>query len=370
MTHPGRSRVLVVDDSITVRARLVDAISADPSLTVAGEAADGRAGIELCFALRPDVITMDIAMPVMSGLRATEHIMAHCPTPILIVSAAESPAETAGSFAALAAGAVDVLDKPTGDEAPEAWAARLRASVRMAARIRVIRHVRPRLLRDPRVDEAPPGAPGTKLALDLGLGLDLGLDLAEPVALAAIGGSAGAPAAVARILHDLPPGFSIPILLVIHISPRFSSSLSLWLDSQSALPVRMAEDGAPLPERGVLTAPADRHILIERGRLRLSAGPERHSCRPSVDVLFDSVAREIGRGSLGCLLTGMGCDGAEGLLAIRGAGGVTIAQDEATSKIYGMPREAARCGAAAHVLPLDDITRALVEAAGAPRGSG
>lgn len=350
--------MLVVDDSITVRARLVEAISADPSLTVVGEAADGRAGIELCRALRPDVITMDIAMPVMTGLRATEHIMAHCPTPILIVSAAESPAETAGSFAALSAGAVDVLDKPTGDEAPEAWAARLRASVRMAARIRVIRHVRPRLSRDARVDEAPLDAPGTKL------------DLAEPVELAAIGGSAGAPAAVARILHDLPPGFSIPILLVIHISPRFSNSLSHWLDSQSSLPVRVAEDGAPLPERGVLTAPADRHILIERGRLRLSGGPERHACRPSVDVLFDSVAREIGRGALGCLLTGMGRDGAEGLMAIRGAGGVTIAQDEATSKIFGMPREAARCGAAAHVLPLDDIARALAEAAGAPRGSG
>lgn len=347
--------MLVVDDSITVRARLVEAISADPCLMVVGEAADGRAGIELCRALRPDVITMDIAMPVMTGLRATEHIMAHCPTPILIVSAAESPAETAGSFAALSAGAVDVLDKPTGDEAPEAWAARLRASVRMAARIRVIRHVRPRLSRDPCIDEAPP---------------DAKLDLAGPVQLAAIGGSAGAPAAVARILHDLPPGFSTPILLVIHISPRFSSSLSLWLDSQSALPVRVAEDGASLPERGVLTAPADRHILIERGRLRLSAGPERHSCRPSVDVLFDSVAREIGRGSLGCLLTGMGRDGAEGLRAIRDAGGVTIAQDEATSKIYGMPREAARCGAAAHVLPLDDIARALLEAAGAPRGSG
>jgi two-component system chemotaxis response regulator CheB len=184
--------------------------------------------------------------------------------------------------------------------------------------------------------------------------------------LVVIGGSTGAPGAVARILRDLPRSFPLPLIVVIHISPLFSQSLAEWLGTHTSLSVRLATDGEPLPPPGspvVLMAPADRHVTVACGRIRLDAGPERHSCRPSVDVLFESVAREIGDQVVACLLTGMGADGAAGLLAIRRAGGDTIAQDEATSEIYGMPREAARLGAALRVLPLDWIAPALVAAA-------
>ena len=337
-----QTRVLVVDDSLTARRRLVEALSADPDLFVIGEAADATGGIELAHALRPDVITMDLVMPGESGVAATEHIMAHQPTPILIVAGDEHARGGLSPEGALAAGAVDFLDKPLPHESHDTWVDRLRAAVKMTARIRVIRRVHTLASRRTRLGRALPSM--------------------SPTPIIAIGGSAGAPSAVARLLRGLPPDYPIPILLVIHVSPFFSISLHEWLAAQSGFPVRVALDGAPIPRTGVVAAPPALHLFVERGRLRLSDGPERHACRPSIDVLFESVAREAGPDAIGCLLTGMGCDGAEGLLAMRRAGAMTIAQDEATSMIYGMPKVAASLGAAALVLPLDGIAEALLAA--------
>jgi two-component system chemotaxis response regulator CheB len=184
----------------------------------------------------------------------------------------------------------------------------------------------------------------------------------------AIGASTGGPAALSQLLRALPRNFPLPILLVLHIGEAFALPFSDWLSCQVGLPVFTATEGMPLPEVGrpvVIMAPADRHLVLRQGLLRLSNAPERHSCRPSVDPLFESVAAELGSRSIGVLLTGMGRDGAAGLLAIRQAGGVTLAQDEATSVVFGMPREAIRLGAAQLVLPLPRIAPTLVQLASA-----
>jgi two-component system, chemotaxis family, protein-glutamate methylesterase/glutaminase len=167
---------------------------------------------------------------------------------------------------------------------------------------------------------------------------------------------------VVNILREWPADFTLPLLLVIHISRAFGAGFAEWLNGLSPLPVAFAREGEPLPSPGaarVVLAPPDLHLIVAGGRLRLTQEPERHSCRPSVDVLFESVARELGPRAAACLLTGMGRDGATGLLAVRQAGGVTIAQDESTSVVFGMPREAIRLDAAGQVLRLDQIAPAL-----------
>ncbi len=345
-------RVLVVDDSVTARKHLVEVLRADPELEVAGEADDGRKAIELCRTLRPDVMTLDMMLPVMSGVAVTEYVMAYCPTPILVVSASTNRGELYKTYDALTAGAVDVLEKPTGNDLDGVWERGLVSSVKIVSRIRVITHIRGRhgpLARTPALPASFENGNGTARK-----------------SLIAIGGSTGGPAAIVEILRGLPPGFRIPILLVIHIGDPFSAAFADWLDGQSTLRVRYAKDGEPVPalgQAGVIMAPPGFHLVVQRGKLRLNCDRERNSCRPSVDVLFESLAQELGGQTLGCLLTGMGRDGAAGLLALRHAGAFTIAQDEASSIIFGMPREAIQMGAADRVLGLDQIAPALAEVA-------
>jgi len=350
-----RLRVLVVEDSLTVRRRLCDALQGDPGFEVVAEAENGQRAIELCRALRPDVMTCDMQMPVMSGLSATEYIMAHCPTPILIVSASTNRGELFKTYDALAAGAVDVLEKPRGDGSDDDWDRRFTSAVRMVARIRVITHPRARLgLSAQRAHSLP--APAATPAR-LGLGTD-------PISLVALGASTGGPSALVRVLNDLPTRLPLTILLVLHIDEPFGSAFSDWLSEQTPHSVRFAVAGEPLKTQQcrVLMAPPGRHLVVEGRKLQLSGDPERHSCRPSIDVLFESLAYGEGPGSAAALLTGMGKDGAQGLLALRQAGAFTVAQDEESSIVYGMPREAVLLGAACQVLPLDEIGRCLAEA--------
>ena len=345
----AKLRVLVVDDSVTVRKHLVGLLEADPEIEVVGEAGDGKRAIELCRDLRPDVITLDMMLPVMTGLAVTEYVMAHFPTPILIVSASVNRGELFRSYDALAAGAVEWLEKAPGHGADGAWERLFVDTVKLVSRIKVITHLRGRLAPSPAVAKGDGPSPRS----------------AAP-RLVAVGASTGGPGAVSELLRGLPPKFSLPILLVIHIGPLFGTAFADWLDGQSHVRVSYAKDGEPLPRVGegrVLMAPPDRHLVLRGERLWLSDAPERHSCRPSVDVLFESVALEAGASSLACLLTGMGRDGAAGLLAVRRAGGLTIAQDEASSVVFGMPREAILLGAAERVLPLDEIPRALASQA-------
>ena len=345
-------RVLLVEDSLTIRRRFCEILAADPEIEVIGEAEDGKRAIELCELLRPDVITLDMVMPVMSGVTATEYIMAYMPTPILIVSASTNRGELFKTYDALAAGAVDVLEKPTVDEVDAAWERRFVAAVKLIARIKVITHPRARLSGTERSVAAGQADPQIAAVSKYPM-----QPHGRRFGLLAFGASTGGPAAIVKVLRALPKGLPVPIFFVLHIDEPFGTAFAEWLDNQTAHPVAYARDHESIePLRGhVIMAPPGRHLTVGGGRLRLSTDPPRHSCRPSIDVLFESLAVDRGAQVLACLLTGMGRDGAAGLLAIRRAGGFTVAQDEGTSVVFGMPREAIALGAAQAVLPLDQI---------------
>jgi two-component system chemotaxis response regulator CheB len=326
-------------------------LEAAEGIEVVGTAGDGRRAIELCQELRPDVVTLDMMLPVMSGLAATEYMMAHFPTPILIVSSSTNRGELFKTYEALAAGALDVLEKPRGDEADDVWDRRLVDTVRLLSRIKVITHPRGRLApRDrPARPSVPTGCDSTPRAAAKGI---------------AIGASTGGPAAIVEVLQALPAPFPAPIFFVMHIGEPFGTAFADWLDGQTAHRVRYPVHGEAIPAQGIVfMAPPDRHMVVREGKVWLTDDPERHSCRPSVDVLFESLARAFGPEAVAALLTGMGRDGAAGLLAVRRGGGLTIAQDEASSVVYGMPREAVLLGAAERVLGLGEIGPFLAAAA-------
>lgn len=339
---------MVVEDSLTVRKRLIEVIALDKELEVVGEGGDGRDAIELCRTLRPDVITLDMHLPVMDGVAATEHIMGHFPTPILIVSSSTNRGDLFKTYDALSAGAVDVLEKPQADDIPGVWERKFLAAIKLVSRIRVITHIRARL------GNAGRAAPRAEAAV-------WPLPSGQARSVVAIGASTGGPGALVDVLREIPTSTTAALLVVLHIDELFSSAFADWLAAQTAHTVTYARGGEPLvsAKGRVFMAPPGRHLAVRAGKLWLTAEPERHSCRPSVDVLFESLASECPKDVVACLLTGMGRDGAEGLLALRRAGAHTIAQDEASSVIYGMPREAAILGAAERILPLADIGVAL-----------
>ncbi|WP_432972237.1 chemotaxis-specific protein-glutamate methyltransferase CheB [Dactylosporangium sp. CA-233914] len=346
-------RVLIVEDSATVRQCLREALTPAAGFEIVGEATDGAEAVELCRRLRPDVITMDVVLPVMTGLAATEQIMALAPTPILVVCSADRR-ELFTTYDALAAGAVDVLEKPRGDASDDTWAQRLRTAVKVVSRIRVVTRRLP----------VPPPAPAAVAA-----------PAAAAIRAVVVGASTGGPGAIVRLLRALPPGFAVPVLYVQHLAANesFAQAFTGWLAEQTGHLVGYARGGEALSSLGgrVTMAPPDLHLLMRGGHLHLSAAPPRHSCRPSVDTLFESAAADLGRQAAGCLLTGMGRDGAGGLLAMRRAGAVTFAQDAASCVVYGMPREAAALGAAEESLPPEQIGARLAAMAGAAAtGSG
>ena len=339
----NKLRVLVVEDSLTMRKRLCEVMGGDPDFEIVGEAADGRQAIELCSMLRPDVISLDMMLPVIDGLTAAEYIMAHFATPILVVSSSTNRGELFKTYQALAAGVVEVLEKPGIDDLDGEWERRFLSTLKLVARVKVITHVR--ALRSERQDLTDAS--------------DKVCRAAQTCDLIAIGASTGGPRAVAEVLRALPRDLTQPILVIVHIAASFGEALAEWLDGQLMHKVRFASDGQPLVGPGVFLAPPGRHLRVGTRKLHLSDDPERNSWRPSIDVLFESIATHCGRTAAACLLTGMGSDGARGLLAIRQAGGLTIAQDEASSVVYGMPREAVQLNAAQIVLPLAEIGKVL-----------
>lgn len=338
-------RVLVAEDSPIFAEALREAIEDSRDLEVCGVATDGREAVELCSQLAPDLVTMDVRMPVMDGLSAIEEIMSRRPTPILVMTA--DPRGETGELAveALRRGALDLMQKPLDWPIPFDRAHALRERIRLLASVPVVHHMRPRT----RAAPSRPSAPE------------------HPVEIAAIGASTGGPPALARILGGLPSDYRVPIAIVQHISSGFAANLVRWLDGVTRLEVRLARDGDVLGPGLVLLAPDGRHMEVGRGgRVSLTNGPPVDGHRPSVTVLLESVARSFGARSAGLLLTGMGRDGAAGLQAIRRAGGATAAQDRDSSAVWGMPRAAVELGAAASQLPLDGCAPWLVRLAEAP----
>ncbi len=336
--------VLIVDDSITVRYVIQTILESDPDIKVVGFASNGQDAVRRAGELRPDVITMDVQMPGIDGIEATRLIMEQYPTPIVVISAHNSDPALTISFNALQAGAVQVIDKPVNALAPDAANERaaLIATIKLMSEVRVVRR------RFGTARPALPPAPSEPLS---------SLRAAE---LVAIGASTGGPAALNTILSAIPANFPTPILIVQHISAGFTSGLVSWLGRACALPVCTAQADERIRPGVVYVAPDDRHLTVSAtGRLCLDAGALVNHVRPSVNVLFDSVARVMGPAAVGVLLTGMGEDGARGLRAIRQRGGVTIAQDEATSVVYGMPKAAAEMEACSTILPLDQIAAYL-----------
>jgi two-component system chemotaxis response regulator CheB len=340
-----RLRVLVADDSPVARRLLVHILTGDPELEVVAEAEDGKEAVRETARVRPDVILMDVLMPEMDGIEATGRIMETNPTPIVLVSASYNDMDVTGSFQALQAGALTILPKP---RAPLASGfsddcASLTVTVKLMADVKLVRRHPARPARIARAHAAPhEGGHGARIV--------------------AIASSTGGPAALAAILGALPRRVPVPILVVQHIASGFHQGLVDWLGSVSPLPVRLATDGRPLCAGEVLIAPDDRHLgVTASGRVALSADPPIGGHRPSATHLFRSVAESHGAGAVGLILTGMGADGVAGLQTLKALHGTVLAQDEATSVVFGMPGEAVAMGLADRVLPLAAIADALIE---------
>jgi len=343
-------RVLIVDDSAIVRKILSEALAGEPDLVVVGTAPDPYVARDKILALRPDVLTLDIEMPRMDGLTFLKKLMHFHPLPAVVISSLAQPSCRA-AVEALELGAVEVLAKPGGPYSVGELRHTLAAKIRAAAAARVRR-------------PAPPAAQPLPAA-----GFEAEGRAARPAiandAVIAIGASTGGTEAIAAVLQRLPKS-SPGVAIAQHIPPHFSRAFANRLNEICALEVKEAEDGDPLRPGTALVAPGDFHMLLRKAgggyAVQVKTGPRVCYQRPSVDVLFSSVADAAGNRAIGVLLTGMGADGAHGLLKMRQAGARTIAQDEETSVIFGMPREAIALGAAEQVLPLGSIAQGVVTA--------
>ncbi len=337
-------RVLIVDDSLVAREMLAQILGSDPGIEVAGMASDGVQAVELVERLHPDLVTMDIHMPRMDGLHATERIMAFTPTPILVVSSSVHGEGMGRAFDALSAGALEVIRKPE----PKDWADLQRIGTevilkaKVLARVKVITHIRGR--RGERT------IPGTRHRRERG-----------QRSIVAIGSSTGGPSALEAVLCGLPRSFPVPIVIAQHIADGFVPGLVSWLSGVCELKVKAAEDAEELSRGTVYFAPTGTNVEVDDNRVRFVAPGARQLYVPSADTLFDSVAVSHGPNAVGVILTGMGADGAQGLKRMRDAGAATIAQDEATSTVWGMPKAAVELGAAESVVPLEQISASLAE---------
>mgnify|MGYP001096026527 FL=1 len=351
MTHGAPCKVLIVDDSAVVRQMLSEILDSDPGIDVVGTAADPLLAREKIKRLAPDVITLDVEMPRMDGLAFLENLMRLHPLPVVMISSlTERGADT--TLQALALGAVDFVSKPKFDVARglQAYAEEIIGKVKMAARSRVrtlVRPPTPRITLDAVAPKAPPRS----------------IQFRTTDRLIAIGASAGGTEALRVVLEGMPAD-APAVVLTQHLPATFSTPFAERLDRHSAMSVREASDGeAVLPGHAYLP-PGGKHLRIirdgARWRCRVDDGPAVNRHKPAVDVLFRSVAESAGANAIGAILTGMGDDGARGLLDLRNAGAPTLVQDEATSVVWGMPGAAFKLGAAEEMVPLERIAERLM----------
>lgn len=340
--------VVIIDDSLVAREMLAQILSTDPAIQIVGMAVDGQDGVDMVARLKPDLVTMDIHMPRMDGIEATEQIMAFTPTPILVVSSSVHGEGMGAAFDALAAGALEVIKKPE----PRDWADLERIGrevirkVKILSKVRVITHIRGRRgMLDRAVLRVPPRVTGGR-------------------SIVAIGSSTGGPSALLTVLCPLPAEFPLPIVIAQHIAEGFIPGLVGWLNGACSVSVKAAEDGQELEPGVAYFAPTGRNLKVSGGAMHFAAPEKGQLYIPSADTLLASVAESHGTHGIGVLLTGMGADGARGLKAMRDAGAATIAQDEATSTVFGMPKSAIELGAADKVLAVQDVAGEILRLAG------
>lgn len=336
-------RVLLVDDSPLVLHVLQRLLARSPEIQVVGTAANGKEALDLLPVVNPDVICTDLHMPIMNGLEFTREVMTRYPRPILVVSVSVE-AGSPNVFRLLEAGAVDVFSKPCAiqDTEFDKVADELVSRIRILAGVKVFR-------RSKDMKSAAVAAP-----------LIISSRSQSPPRIVVIGASTGGPQALREILSRLPAVFTLPVVCVQHIGSDFLSGMVDWLADAGPLTVRKAAHGAT-PQPGIVYfAPEDAHLEWDNaGRFLLSIAPPVDGHRPSVTVTMQAAAHCFGGGTVGVLLTGMGRDGADGMASIATVGGITLAQDEASSIVYGMPKEAVMLGAVQHILPLEQIAQAL-----------
>lgn len=341
-------RILVAEDSPTARALLVQTLGRDRELEVVGEAADGAEAVARCRQLKPDLVTMDIQMPVLDGVEATRQIMVEHPTPVVMVSSLAA-SDVRRSILALEAGALAVIEKPVGPGAPrfERDCAELIATIKAMAQVKLVRRwaAVPPYARD----REPPTARTA---------------IARRVSAIGLVASTGGPNALRTVLRGLPDAFATPILIVQHIAPGFAAGLADWLRTTTGRPVRLAIDGEPLAPGLVVVAPDHHHLEVDGERVAVTSAPPVEGFRPSGTRLLASLAEQHGANAVGVVLTGMGTDGVAGLRKLRDAGAAVFAQDEASSDIWGMPGAAFKAGVVAETTPLVEIAARLRERAG------
>ncbi|NOY05063.1 MAG: chemotaxis-specific protein-glutamate methyltransferase CheB [Chlorobi bacterium] len=334
--------ILVVDDSLFVREQVKAILSGEKDIVVVGEARNGREAVSLTRKLAPDVIIMDVDMDGMDGIEATRHIMEECPAPIVIHTSSTIARERNVPFEAMKMGALDLIRKPDIYPLTEELRKEFLNKIKIVAGIKVFRR-RKRV--KPSFETPVPGIETRPLPKIL-----------------AIAASTGGPKAIYDILSQLPSVVPFPILIVQHIGASFVEGFVEWLQTATSIQMRIARDGERLVPNACYLSPGTHHLSISKNEtIVLRNGSPVNSCKPSADVLFESVAAAYGKYAVGLLLTGIGQDGAKGLKQIKLAGGMTLVQDESSSIVFGMPKAAIEKNAAVRICPLDRIPRELVE---------
>jgi two-component system, chemotaxis family, protein-glutamate methylesterase/glutaminase len=396
-TEPGAQppqRVLIVDDSAVIRRVIQRIVEREPGFEVVGTARDGRMAIERCQSLRPDIVTLDVEMPVLDGLGALPGLLEVDRDLAVIMVSSHTSRGARETIEALLRGALDYVTKPSSSDSPESGLAQFEALLvpklqAMASRRKASAAPRilnlpsssaPRLLSLPSPAPATgaPGAPSLRAARAQSLPVSRApqprpVDARAELRVLALGSSTGGPAALSQLLQRLPPSFPLPIVIAQHMPETFTRLLAERLSETSPFKVREGASGEILRPGEAWIAPGDFHLTVEASgdhqlRLELNSSAPVNCCRPSVDVLLSSLARAAGRHTLAVILTGMGHDGRDGCGAIRGAGGQVLAQDEASSVIWGMPGAVVAAGFAQGVYPIsrmaDEIASRVRQARG------
>lgn len=345
-------RVLIVDDSPTIRTLIRAILESDPDIAVVGEACDGQEAVHLCRHLEPDIVTTDIHMPVKDGYHAIREIMSESPRPIVVLTSTESDIRLDITHKAIDTGALMVINKPHDLPGQDPEADELIAQIKAMADVKVVRR-RYVAVQNPVSKSRQPRRKHGRLKI------------------LALGASTGGPPAIKAVFERLPVDFCLPILVVQHISRGFVEGLTRWLNSTTPIVAKVAENGEICKPGCAYFAPDGCHLeVFASGRIRLSHTEAVDGHKPSVTVLFNSVAENYGASAAGVILTGMGHDGASGLKRMRDAGAYTIAQDKTSSVVFGMSKEAIAVGSAVEILPLTHVGTRIRDLAAADTRMG